>query len=93
MKISLKNKSSVITASILVAAFLLLHFYVYLQVSPLDDSAQGVPIIQSYTDTPAEVQKLSLCEEKRPTYLNPFRKITYSYQEKIGDTYGECTII
>lgn len=89
----MKNKSSAITASILMAAFLLLHFYVYLQVSPFGDSAQDVPLIQSYTDSPADVQKLSFCEEKRPTYFNPFRKITYSYQEKIGDTYGECNIV
>jgi hypothetical protein len=88
MKASLKNKSSAITASILVAAFFLLHLFVYIGFYSGD-----VPVLESYTDSSVDVKKLSLCEEKRPTYFNPFRKITYIYQEKIGDTSGECNII
>lgn len=57
-----------------------------------------VPLVQSYTDAPVELNELSLCEELRPDYLHPFRKITYSYQvyeNKNGvETYSpDCEIV
>jgi len=88
MKISLKNKSSAIIASALVAAFFLLHYYVY-----LDNASGEVPVIQSYTDAPVDLPKLSLCEEKKPSYFNPFRKVQFSYQVEQNGTYTDCNII
>lgn len=74
MKIFLRRKSSTIICSLLVAAFSLLHYYVYLNNSPTE-----IPIIQSYTDSPLDVKALTFCEEKRPSYFNPFQAIEYSY--------------
>ncbi|MEK7145808.1 MAG: hypothetical protein AAB802_01345 [Patescibacteria group bacterium] len=87
MKNFLQNKASIFLACALVASFLLLHYFVYLE------NAQPVPILQSHVDTPVELVELSFCEEKHPNYLNPFRKIRYSYQEDLGDGYGDCNII
>lgn len=88
MKISFKNKSSVVIATVLVAAFFLLHYYVY-----LDNSSGEIPLIQSYTDAPVDLSELSLCEEKKPSYLNPFRKVTFSYQVEQNGTYTDCNIV
>lgn len=88
MKISLKNKSSVIIASVLVAAFFLLHYFVY-----MDNASGEVPIIQSYTDAPVDLPELVLCEEKKPSYFNPFHKVQFSYQVEQNGTYTECNII
>lgn len=96
MKISLKNKSSAIIASTLVAAFFLLHYFVY-----LDNFGNDFPLLQSYTDPPLSVKQLNLCEEKYPSYLNPFREVQYVYQTHSAgtdivsgedDTYGECNL-
>lgn len=74
MKISLKGKTTAIICSLLVAAFFLLHYYVYLGNIPTE-----IPILQSYTDAPIDLKALTLCEEKRPSYFNPFQVIEYSY--------------
>lgn len=97
MKISLKNKSSAIIASTLVAAFFLLHYFVY-----LDNSGNDFPLLQSYTDPPFSVKQLNLCEEKYPSYFHPFRKVQYTYQihsagtdfiiNSEDDIYGECNL-
>lgn len=88
MKISLENKGHVVITSVLVAAFFVLHYYVY-----LDNASGEVPIIQSYTDAPVDLPELSLCEEKKPTYFNPFLKVTFSYRVEQNDSYSECNII
>lgn len=88
MQISLKNKSSVIIACVLVAAFFVLHYFVY-----MDNASGEVPIIQSSTDAPVDLPELGLCEEKQPNYFNPFRKVQFSYQVRQNDTYTECNII
>lgn len=89
MKISLKNKSSAIIASTLVAAFFLLHYFVY-----LDNFGNDFPLLQSYTDPPFSVKQLNLCEEKYPSYFNPFRKVQYTYRTRslADDAYGECNL-
>ncbi len=94
MKFSLKHKSHAIIASSLVALFFLLHYYVYLGV-PLfrDGGYTTVPLLQGYTDSPVDLEELVLCEEKRPSYLNPLQKIEYSYQVVEGETYSECNIV
>lgn len=69
-------------------AFFLLHYFVY-----LDNASGEVPIIQSYTDAPIDLSGLILCEEKTPTYFNPFRKVQFSYQVEQNGTYTECNII
>lgn len=88
MKFSIKNKSNTILASILVASFLLLHFYVYEGLAPTT-----IPILQSYTDSPVELPKLVLCEEKRPSYFNPFKKVEFHYQVEQNNEYSECNIV
>lgn len=88
MKISLKNKSSVIFASVLVATFFLLHYFVY-----MDNASGEVPIIQSDTHPPVDLPELVLCEDKKPSYFNPFRKVQFSYQVDQNGTYTECNII
>lgn len=94
MKLTLKHKSRAIIASSLVALFFLLHYYVYLGVPFLRDGGYTtIPLLQSYTDSPVELQELVLCEQKHPTYLNPFQKIEYSYQVVEGETYSECNIV
>ncbi len=89
MKISLKNKSNAIISSALVAAFFLLHYFVY-----LDNFGNDVPLLQSYTDPPFSIQQLTLCEEKYPSYFNPFKKVEYSYQtyDATNETYSECNL-
>lgn len=76
MRISLKNRGRALLASGLVAAFFLLHIFVY---QPFPPYSFDFPLLRSYTDAPAAVEKLSFYDEKRPTYFNPFRKITYFY--------------
>lgn len=76
MKISLKNRGRALLASGLVAAFFLLHISSY---PPLPPEGFDFPLLRSYTDAPAVVNKLSFYDEKRPTYFNPFQKITYFY--------------
>lgn len=98
MNITLKGKKDLVLASLLVAAFLLLHFTVYIGAPILRDMYFDVPIVQSYTDAPVALNELSLCEELRPDYLHPFRKIIYSYQiheNKNGvETYSlDCEIV
>lgn len=84
MKISLKNKGNIIIASLLVALFFLLHYFVY-----LDNSAGSIPIIQSSTDAPVDMPELFLWEENKPSYLNPFRKVQFVYE----DTKTQETVI
>lgn len=79
-------KNSLI-ASMLVVIFFLLHYFVY-----LNNASGQVPILQSYTDEPVDFAELVLCEEKKPTYLNPFRKVTFSYQVVENGIRGECNI-
>ena len=76
-------------ASALVAAFFLLHYFVY-----LGNFGGDVPLLQSYTDPPFSMEKLTLCEEKHPTYFNPFQKVQYSYQtyDLTTQNYSECTL-
>ncbi|OGJ49231.1 hypothetical protein A2229_03875 [Candidatus Peregrinibacteria bacterium RIFOXYA2_FULL_33_7] len=104
MKLSLKNKSNVIIASILVATFFLLHYNIYpdkkIPYKYVSESViKTIPIIASYTDAPLYQSEqiftgnLYLCEHKRPSYLNPFRKVEYRYQEFTGHGYGECGIV
>lgn len=52
-----------------------------------------MPFLQSYTDAPMDLPELVLCQEKKPNYLNPFKKVEFSYQAEINETYGECNII
>lgn len=81
--------------SLLVAAFLVLHYSVYLQVGFLNTDGFGeIPFLQSYTDAPVEYAEVALCsqEGKRPTYLNPFQKVEYRYQI-VKDGYSECDIV
>lgn len=82
------RSSGAILASILVIIFFLLHYYVY-----LDNASGEIPLIQSYTDAPVDLPELSLCEEKIPTYLNPFQKVEFSYQSEAGLAIGECDVI
>lgn len=84
---NLKNKKTIITTGVLVTIFLLLHYFVY-----LNNVSGQVPLLQSYTDAPVDLTELVLCEEKKPTYLNPFRKVTFSYQLVQNNTPGECDI-
>lgn len=94
MKLSIKNKSNAIIASLLVGLFFFLHYHVYLGVPFLRDSGYStVPVLQSYTDAPVDLEELSLCEEKRPSYFNPFQKIQYRYQVMQDDNYSECNIV
>lgn len=83
-----KKRSGAMLAGLLVIIFFTLHYYAY-----LDNASGEIPIIQSYTDAPVDLPELSLCEEKIPTYLNPFRKVEFSYQTETGLTRGECDII
>ena len=73
-----------IIASLLVATFFLLHYFVY-----LDNSSGSVPILQSSTDAPVDMQELFLWEENKPSYLNPFRKVQFVYE----DTKTQETVI
>ncbi|MDD4352429.1 MAG: hypothetical protein PHU71_05675 [Candidatus Gracilibacteria bacterium] len=77
-------KSHALIASFLVIIFFLLHYYIYLGNAPTT-----IPVLQSYTDSPVDLPELSFCEEIRPSYLNPFRKIKYSYKIQIGNTYTD----
>lgn len=81
-------KSSAIIASVLVAVFMLLHYFVY-----LDNASGEIPLIQSYTDAPVDLPELSLCEVYKPSYLNPFHKVQFRYQVEQNDTYTKCKII
>lgn len=95
MKISLRGKKTTILASLLVAAFFILHYTVYLQVGFLNtDGFSSIPLLQSYTDSPATFVEVALCEQegKRPGYFNPFQKVQYRYQI-IKDGYSECDIV
>ncbi len=65
-------------ASILVAGFFLLHYYIYLDNGEL-------PLIQSYTDSPVDTNRLTLCDEEQPSYFHPLRKVTYIYCLKDSD--------
>lgn len=76
MKISLKNRGRTLLASGLVAAFFLLHISSYPSLPP---EGFDFPLLRSYTDSPAVVNKLSFYDEERPTYFNPFQKVTYFY--------------
>jgi len=89
VKISLKNKSSTIIASLLVTTFFFLHYFVY-----LDNFGNDVPFLQSYTDPPFSIQQLTLCKEKYPSYFNPFQKVQYGYQtyDPVTETYSECNL-
>ncbi len=87
MKKPLKNKNTIVTVIVLVTVFLLLHYFVY-----LNNASSQVPILQSYTDSPMDLPELVMCEEKKPTYLNPFRKVTFSYEVVQNDTLGGCDI-
>lgn len=50
----------------------------------------GPDFLISSTSTPATYSPLVLCDEKLPTFLNPFRKVEYSYHLE-GST--ECSIV
>ncbi len=93
VRTSLKGKKDVLLASLLTATFLLLHFGVYLGLSPFRYVPVTMRILHSWTDSPVVLDELALCEEKRPTYLNPFQKITYSYQVYSESVYTECDIV
>ena len=87
-KISLKNKSSIIIASVLLSTFFLLHYYVYI------DTTWSIPIIVSETEPPISgATELRLCDEKKPSYFNPFRKVQYSYNVFSNGNYTDCNII
>lgn len=73
MIVSLKNRGRALLAIGLVAAFFLLHIFVY------QPENSNIPLLRSYTDAPVAVNKLSFYDEKRPSYFNPFRKVTYFY--------------
>ncbi len=59
----------------------------------MDNASGEVLVIQSYTDVPVDLQELVLCEEKKPSYFNPFRKVQFSYRVEQNGTYTECNII
>lgn len=83
-----------------VALFMFLHFQVYRETDLFQDFGfDEIPVLQNYVDPPLEISKLSFCESEssEPSYINPFGKVKYFYQEKLIDengetTYGECNL-
>lgn len=88
----LKKYLNRIVPSILIATFLLLHYFVF-----LGNASGDIWPLSSWTQSPYDFnpQKLVFCEQesKYPNYLHPFRKVEYKYQVAIGDSYTECDII
>lgn len=69
---TLKRIRNFVLAGLLAAVFVFLHFHVYLDYG-------FAPVIQSYTETEINSNRLKLCDEKFPSYLSPFQKATYIY--------------
>jgi len=78
MRTIFKKKKDLIFLAILMIAFFALHYFVY-----LDHASGEVPVIQSYTDAPVDMYELWLSAEKRPTYLLPWRKVEFWYEDTI----------
>ncbi len=80
---------------------MLLHFQIYRETDLFQDFGfDEVPLLQNYVDMPLVISKLYFCESEssEASYLNPFRKVKYFYQEKLIDengkeTYSDCNLL
>ncbi len=72
-KQSRKNKSSLILAVIFGLFFIAVSLSTYVVWTPIS------LLVWSETDQPGDLKALYLCDEKFPSYLNPFQKPTYTY--------------
>lgn len=87
MKKWLKTRRQTLLSNLLLATFFLLHYLVYM------GAANEFPLIQSPIDPPFMMEQLGLCEEKYPTYFNPFQKVEHIYQIESEDLFGPCDLI
>ena len=78
------SAAAIILVGLLVTMHLQVHYSVF--------SGRSFYPFESYTDTPVQFHPLELCEVKQPNYLNPVRKVQFSYRNVEAET-DDCTII